>query len=261
MEEFLPLIPQSALIYYNNAQDLSTKDYHKSIDLRLCLEEICREFLYKFFPEDFQNEWKKKNLNEQLISLKKFMDHKVINRVMTIKRIGNKAAHEGIKAKANKATIESSLKTIQDFSIEIFVAYFKRFGFHNSNDFLWGPTIISTLPPIYRIKIFEKYIKFNNELLIIDKLSMAYLKNYEEKKAIAFLKECLNNKYIDEDDYYNLIEKLQILSISLERFPIAKNIEESKKNFTNLLSIIPKEQRKSLCLIMSLILLPEELKE
>lgn len=77
---------------------------------------------------------------------------------------------------------------IREFSLRIFYAYFEKYGFGYTKN-SWMPTVFSTLPPMYRVGILEKY--YNNcdkSVFVIDKLSKAYLKSGKEQKARTFLR-------------------------------------------------------------------------
>ena len=78
--------------------------------------------------------------------------------------------------------------------------------------------------------------KLQNEFIIlIDKLSMAYLKNNEYDKSIILLNKCKKEHYIDIAYYEVFLEKIDMLHTQFQqgRLPISKNLNDSKIKFTN----------------------------
>jgi len=135
--------------------------------------------------------------------------------------------------------------------------YFKKHGFE-AQGVAWMPTAFSTLPPSYRVLILEKYYVTNPTKFVIDKLSIAYLKNREEEKARTFLKICFENGEIDKGlyEYYdsNLTMFENAFRKNIKRFSIANNLDEAKSNFDKLLPSITEGDRNSFIVLLSMIL-------
>lgn len=249
----IPLITPVSLKYYNKAQIEEKETYYRALDIRLCLEKICTDLLIQFIPETKKEKWLKLSLHNKLIAAKSFMDNNIITKIINTKLVGNNGVHNGEESNIKSIDIENSLLSIQEFSLEIFLAYFKKFGFFKLDN-SWVPVIFSTLPPIYRVKILKKYFNYDKSPLIIDKLSIALLKSNMIAESYDFIKYCLENNYIDEYAYYNFIEKLNLLENSLDKLPISKSLTESKQRFNMLINSIPENERDTFSILVSLIL-------
>lgn len=161
--------------------------------------------------------------------------------------------HTGEEGDYSEEDIEKATKSIRDFSLEIFFSYFKRNGFGIQRQ-SWVPTVFSTLPPVYRVEILEKYYKCNKSTFVIDKLSKAYLKSGLEEKAKEFLSECHSKNEITEKQYAVLLEDVFLLKQSFDKLPIANDFEAAKDNFNRLLSVIAEEERDCFVCLVSMIL-------
>lgn len=249
----IPLITPVSLKYFNKSQIKENETYYRALDIRLCLEKICNDLLVQFIPDTEKEKWLKLTLHNKLISAKSFMDNNIITKLINTKLIGNSGVHDGEESNIKSIDIENSLISIQEFSLEIFLAYFKKFGFFEPGG-SWVPVIFSTLPPIYRVKILKKYFQYDKSKLIIDKLSMALLKSNMIDESYDFIKSCLKNNYINEYDYYDFNEKLKLLEHSLDKLPISQNLIASKERFNTLINSIPENERDTFSIIVSLIL-------
>lgn len=118
------------------------------------------------------------------------------------------------------------------------------------------------LPPIYRIKILEKYYcNCEKSEFVIDKLSKVYLKGGYEDKARSFLKKCYQNKEIDSDYYAMLNEDVTLLKSCINILPIAENLEVAKEHFNNCLPVIEENERDSFICLMSMILIGKNIEK
>ena len=116
------------------------------------------------------------------------------------------------------------------------------------------PTLFSVLVPSIRVEILEEYYESEQTLFVIDKLAMAYLKDNEHDKSSRFLKKALDEKVITHREYENLHEKIESMLPSLNRFPIAYNLNESAKYFFQIIKIIPDNDLNNFILLMSTLL-------
>lgn len=257
MDIDIPLITPLSMKYYNKASCKENEAYYRALDIRLCLEKICDEIILEFVSSEAKKNWSKYTLHKKLEAAKSFLDSTVIDNLITAKGIGNTGVHEGEEGYIEDSDIAKSMKFIRDFSLDIFVSYFKKNGFE-SRMIPWIPTVFSTLPPSYRVEILEKYYAIKPSEFVIDKLSMAYLKNCKEKEARDFLKKCLKKQEISEMLYFQLDEKLSILKesfdLNIERFSIARSLDEAKENFNRLLPSINEEDRGTFVILVSMIL-------
>ena len=142
---------------------------------------------------------------------------------------------------------------VREFSLEVFLAYFKRNGFGVETN-SWMPTVFSTLPPIYRSVILRKYYEVDNSIIVIDKLSKAYAKARMEKEAKTFLEECYNKSELTVGQYNVLLHDVDLLNRNIDKLPIANDLEKAKENFNTLLEVIPEEERdRFVCLISTIL--------
>ena len=89
-----------------------------------------------------------------------------------------------------------------------------------------------------RIYILERVSqKDQGNIMLIDKLAMAYLKNGEKENAIQYLKREKDNENLDEVIYEQLVDKIELLDRSMDKFDIAKNILDVARIFERLFSI------------------------
>jgi len=96
---------------------------------------------------------------------------------------------------------------------ETIISYFKSHGFGTEMPVL---TLLSTLPPRDRCIILEiLWEKDQSNIEIYNKLSMAYLKNGQELKALSFLKLGHDIGALDAFTYQQLVEKISFLSSNM----------------------------------------------
>lgn len=94
------------------------------------------------------------------------------------------------------------------------------------------------LPPCKRIYILERVSKKDQgNIILIDKLAMAYLKNGEKENAMQYLKSEKDNGNLDEGMYEQLVDKIELLDRSMDKFDIAKNILDVARIFECLFSL------------------------
>lgn len=110
--------------------------------------------------------------------------------------------------------------------------------------------------------ILSKYYDANPSYFVIDKLSKAYLKSNMKEDAYAFLIKCYNNEQLQEFELERLKEDLKLLEPYLNKFSIARNLDDAEKNFLKLLPSIKEDERDSFVILVSMILtgkLPNEI--
>ena len=197
------------------------------------------------------------------------MDDEVVNKLLKVKNLGNKGAHEGEEGEYTSHEMEEALEAIKCFSLEVFYSYFVRNGYGGSRNGSWIPVVFSTLPPIYRVKILEKYYKkhsskFNvnalnkeyemNLKFIINKLSMAYVKNKMDIEADSFLLECLFKEEINYYEYNDMVKNLDLLREHFNKLNISNDLSDAKENFNTLLLSIRDEERDGFVCLVSAVL-------
>lgn len=277
-DSILPLLPKSALEYFKDAED-SNKLYLKATSIRNCLENIVDTIFIHIVDHSNTinlNQWNNKKLFDKLKSLENYFSEDIFAQIHNIRKIGNKGAHSKSHKELSQENISITLQDLSQLSEWTILAYFKKYGFKVNT---WLPTIFSTLQPIYRIRILEPYlnslsidneefinhqekIQYNSDnfiftekkditeqdieldeiILIIDKLSMAYLKNREYKKSIEFIENCFDRKIINQRLKIEILDKLNMLWNEIDNLPISNNILDTKKHFENIMKVVKKEE-------------------
>lgn len=211
---------------------------------------------------DTKRKWKDYKLHNKIEACKEFMNPIIVDDLLNAKGIGNMGVHDGEEGNYSSQDIDKSLEAITTFSLEIVFSYFLINGFGNYQHNSWIPTVFSTLPPIYRVMILSKYYNANPSYFVIDKLSKAYLKSNMKEDAYAFLIKCYNNEQLQEFELERLKEDLKLLEPYLNKFSIARNLDDAEKNFLKLLPSIKEDERDSFVILVSMILtgkLPNEI--
>lgn len=228
----VPLIVPMASKYFEKIDNKNRDSYYRAVDLRICLEKICDEFVYEFIKEIDKKNWDDLNLHKKLCICKKYLNKKCVQSLIDAKNIGNIGAHKGEEGKYTEEQFNKAQKSIFEFSLEILTFYLKKYGYTNlQNEGSWVPYIFSTLPPLYRVKVLKKYFEFSKEIIVIEKLAMAYTKCGMSDEMLDFLNNCLNENYVNLTQYISLLSKMKIIENNLDNFPIAKTIYQAKENF------------------------------
>jgi hypothetical protein len=257
MEIKIPLIPEVSLKYFNSASAEGIENYYRAIDLRICLERICDTILVNFVSNEKRQQWHSKSfkLHHKLVAAKPFLGNDIVDKLLKVKETGNTGVHQGQEGNIGIETIKESLKIIHDFSLQVFITYFKENGFADNPEGSWIPVVLSTLPPVYRVLILKQYFEVNKSVVTIDKLSMALLKNGNSNEAFSFIGYCFENKYLSEFQYSEFKIKLKMLEANIKNLPIAQNLEDSKEYFRRILTVIPENERDTFIILMSAILI------
>lgn len=249
-----PLITPLARKYYDYATNEQNRKHYRAADIRICLEKICDEILIDMVLEEDRKKWRKYKLHNKLEAAHKCLhDKKVVDKIIEAKVMGNKGVHDGEEGNYDEKDIDEAMEAIKDFSLEVFHSYFITNGF-NAQKESWLPTVFSTLPPVYRVRILEKYYQEDNSTFVIDKLSKAYVKDRRGEYAKEYLKKCHKKGELDDFQYELFMRDVDLLGAQLHRLPIANNLENARKNFNNLLPAISQKQRDGFVYLVSSIL-------
>lgn len=150
----------------------------------------------------------------------------LMNSIKFIKNMGNKCTHT---QNAQQIITDDDFKDCMENLINIyaylFVAYFKKYQFGTNNQVL---SLFSLLPPIIRYIVLDYLFKQDNEnLSVIDKLSLAKLKEFNQDTAIDWLDEnkahLINLSSVSDDGFTALAEKYG-MHIALEIKQNAQNM-------------------------------------
>lgn len=260
LEYNMPLISPLSRKYYTYASEKSGKIHHRAGDIRICLEYICDEIIIEFVPADDKANWISYDLHKKLKAAKSFVSNTTINNLIKAKIVGNEGVHKGEEGQYSKTEIDNAITAIRQFSMEVFLSYFKNNGFGNFEKGSWVPTVFSTLPPIYRVEILKEYYKSNNSIFVIDKISKALLKSGMDTEAKEFLAECFDKKELTSEELNIFMNDLELLKKSFHLLNIADDLEMSKRNFNNLLPAIKEDERDAFVCLVSMVVNGHSLK-
>lgn len=295
MREEEILIPSKLLEYIDDFSE-QKKDYLKSNIVRISLDHILNIVAIKFTNENI-SKWEKRTIHDRLNSIKYFFPSDIFNKLDHIRKYSNNGEHANLLINLTTKEIDSAMDDIKHVCEWILTSYFIKYGFTKED---WVATILSTLPPIFRIRILEpvfddiiknnlidknelnkylcmvqnydkkikevlsnmdfnkiKYIntytptiplekKYINFLLLIDKLGLAYMKNIDINKSHDFLQYCLNNNYINDQFYNEMIDKVDSLYKEIDNLKISNNLEDTRKRLKELFSNANLENDNSL---------------
>lgn len=218
-----PLLPKSSLHYLNNAE--SDYDlYIKVTSLRVCLENIMHTVLIHIVKDEsnIQNweNWKKnENLEKKIKRLKQFFPEEIYNNIDELRKYSNYGAHEnGFDNLTQEKTnyYINKLKKICEWTI---ISYIRRNGFNTNS---WIPTILSTLPPQYRINILEDYFDFLKKDPIKINAHLNQVHKYHDLKQKVMI-EALRNGDMKKANELSLTKSHELKTLNTK--DISKDVE------------------------------------
>lgn len=235
-KEIEELIPLDLLEEFNDFIDENMRDVLRANCLRRYIEGIIKVFFEKKIINISNikvEKWKKLNLHNKIELLIKHIDKDFGNVLLDIKKIGNKGSHFGNRV--DKDELVFAIKCTTNLVELIIIKYFNDNKFGSEPELM---TLLSILPPSRRVYILNGI--FNNDgenLNIIDKLSMAYLKNNEKNKSIYFLNNLYKDDIINNSYHEDFLWKVNNLEINLHKFDISRNMKMAKEKFKELDSL------------------------
>lgn len=307
-ENLNPLLPAQAIEYFNDATG-QRKNYLKAVSIRNCLEAIVDViFVHIAKVVGSSGNWKRKNLNKKIESLKDFFPQTILELIHDIRKTTNKGAHQSGHKDLTSEELHNTLENLTRVCEWVIIAYLKKYGFNTQS---WVPTVLSTLHPLYRVRILEdifsnemqvlddktKLLKYQAEvqdwhqkmvqrmaegdfsvlnqqqghqsesknyeqvLLVIDKLAMAYLKNGDYDRSVMFIENCYKDGAINSCFREQMQEKLEMLQKQFKHLPIAQDIQQTRDNFKKVLPAIKKEEYSLFLTIFMAIVAQDELEK
>lgn len=167
-----PLMPKSALEYFIDGSS-NNRLYLRATSIRNCLENIVETIFIHIVEDEKKKEWENLNLYKKLSLLDGFFPKEINVQLHNIRKIGNKGAHPREHKELVEDDINITLDDLSKICEWTILAYFKKNGFVEHP---WVPTVFSTLPPTYRIRILEELFDQNG----IDKAEvLAYLESVQ----------------------------------------------------------------------------------
>jgi hypothetical protein len=111
----------------------------------------------------------------------------LLDALKQIADLGNECTHTQRLGQITDKEVESTVESLFDLYAFLFVNYFKRYRFGKNEEI---QSSFSILPPIIRYKALTSlYDGDKDNVSIIDKLSLAILKAFDESKALEWLDE------------------------------------------------------------------------
>lgn len=182
-----------------------------------------------------EEKWNNYNLNNRIQAIGKYYSKRIEQEFCRLRIIGNGGSHYNPEEMVSTEDINEGIEIATKIVEEVVIEYFYN---HPVGTELPVLTMLSSLPPCKRIYILERVSqKDQGNIMLIDKLAMAYLKNGEKENAIQYLKREKDNENLDEVIYEQLVDKIELLDRSMDKFDIAKNILDVARIFERLFSI------------------------
>jgi hypothetical protein len=172
-------MPQLALEYFIDGSS-DNRLYLRATSIRNCLENIVETIFIHIIDDDKKRGWDRLDLYKKLNLLSSYFPNEINDRLHGIRKTGNKGAHQSEHKNLNEAEISLTIDDLSKICEWTILAYFKKHGFVEHP---WIPTVFSTLPPVYRIRILEQL--FNPD-------------DFDKYQVIAYLERV-------QDFYYKVI--------------------------------------------------------
>lgn len=110
-----------------------------------------------------------------------------LNAVRTINKIGSECTHTRVTKEIPESDLEKAIKSLFDLYASLLIEFFKKYKFGSNPEIVRS---FSILPPIIRyITLDYLYKKYPDNLMVIDKLSLALLKAFDKKTALNWVED------------------------------------------------------------------------
>lgn len=123
-----PLLPETALEYFNDTLDISYKDYMRATSLRLCLENIVNSVFIYLTDENKiikSKQWHDKTLNDKIKHVGSFFPKEILTKIHNIRKTGNDGPHEKNHKNLAIDKVTSALEDLSKICEWIIISYFK----------------------------------------------------------------------------------------------------------------------------------------
>ena len=249
-EENVPLVPESTMRYFKDSSQLSYPTYMRVVGIRNCLENIVNTIFIYLTNRKSKEKWiRNTTLSEKINLTKDYFPDEIFTKIDNLRILGN-TVHPDTEEHKNLThqDINLALEDISKICEWIIITYLKKNGFQTNS---WIPTMLSTLPPIYRVTILEelyKYYTLNynpNSLTILE-----YLDVIQNNDHLCMTRQISYKEYQDYTPFPNENKLSQILLV-IEKLAMAylkngfynKSIEFIQLQFDNkMINLLFKEQ-------------------
>lgn len=109
------------------------------------------------------------------------------NAVKVINKIGSKCTHTQLTREITEEDVKKAIDSLFDLYAYLLIDYFEKYEFGANLEVVHQ---FSILPPIIRYLVLKSlYSKFPENIMIIDKYSLAILKAYSKEAALEWIEE------------------------------------------------------------------------
>ncbi|CAA6808199.1 MAG: Unknown protein [uncultured Sulfurovum sp.] len=174
LEQNVPLLPESTMRYFEDSSQVSYPTYMRAVGIRNCLENIVNTVFMYLTTKESKEKWIKKTTLAKKIELTKtYFPDNIFKKIDNLRLLGN-TVHPDTEEHKNLTheEINLALKDISKVCEWVIITYLKKNGFHTNS---WIPTMLSTLPPIYRVSILEELFDFFKQDILDKKELLDYL--------------------------------------------------------------------------------------
>lgn len=193
-----------------------------------------------------EQKFRKLGLGEQIKEIKGCYDQKIIDALLRIKDIGDRASHYSYGEIIDQKKAEDITSVALGLFDLILIDYFRKYG----NNSYYAFRIFSTLFPKVRVKVLSEIlvkgpIEEDYDRKVFHKYILATVKNNQENKARRVLDDKLKKGHIDKELYEFEIKTIKEISIGMKKneLPIALNIQDCKRNFNSVINSLSEDER------------------
>lgn len=232
-----PLIPYKLIDEYGDFINDEMRNVVRANCLRRYLEGAIDLLLKDKVLEEglSEDKWNNYNLNNRIQAIGKYYSKRIEEEFNRLRIIGNGGSHYNSEDIISTEDIYEGIEIATKIVEEVIIEYFYNHPIGTEPPVL---TILSSLPPCKRIYILERVSQRDQgNILLIDKLAMAYLKNGEKENAMQYLKSEKDKGNLDNRMYEQFVDKIELLEQSIDKFDIAKNILDVARIFEYLFSL------------------------
>ena len=248
MNDIVHAIPKVA---HHRIFDLLSESTSKETKLATCRWFV--EMIIDVFFSDFliKNVGEKKCLSMNLynkIKVIKESEHfnDAIGLTMDEIRLkGNSGAHYNHDLPSEIEIQEIITKCLRIFDL-LLIDWFEKNRFDKTQN---TAVILSTLLPSIRVRVISHFCKIENissnyDKALFHKLLLAHVKNNDVKLAKELLSSAKESSKIDDNEYLFELESIDKIAVKMKvSLPVAKNLSDSKRNFSEVISTLDNQDK------------------
>ncbi|CAO1659772.1 hypothetical protein NYA30BAC_00677 [Halomonas sp. NYA30] len=188
------------------------------------------------------------SLGDKIKEISPYYSKSIIDDLYTIEHVGNQASHFNSEREVAEDEVSVAVnKAVRLFDL-ILIDELKISGLENTPN---TATLLSTTLPSIRVNVLREFVNLESidneyEMAVLDKYLLALVKNGQREKARRLTKKLLKKSVLNDFQYKCLENKINIIHSNLDSLPVAKSIEDCKRNFEDVLaSMSPDELEKN----------------